>query len=124
MHCREDFPLSPTTLREPAKVLEEQLEFSNITDLRQDFLRKVEEIQKNPAIRLLILKHGRPQAVLMSAEAYDVLRKVVNLFLSYSDGQTREQSINAAIKRFEAERSATPAEAEVSAASGSEQAAG
>jgi PHD/YefM family antitoxin component YafN of YafNO toxin-antitoxin module len=115
--------MSQGTLKEPMKVLEEQLEFSNITDLRQDFLRKVEEIQKNPAIRLLILKHGRPQAVLMSADAYDVLRKVVKLFLNHSDGLNREQSINAAINRFEAERSSVPAEAEVAAA-GSEQAAG
>ena len=112
------------TLKEPAKVLEEQLEFSNITDLRQDFLRKVEEIQKNPAIRLLILKHGRPQAVLMSSEAYDVLRKVVKLFLNQSDGLSRDQSINAAINRFEVERSSVSAEAEVSAAAGSKLAAG
>ena len=111
-------------LKEPAKVLEEQLEFSNITDLRQDFLRRVEEIQKNPAIRLLILKHGRPQAVLMSAEAYDVLKKVVKLFLNHSEGLNREQRINAAINRFEAERSSVSAEAEVSATAGSELAAG
>jgi PHD/YefM family antitoxin component YafN of YafNO toxin-antitoxin module len=116
--------MSPTTLKEPATVLEEQLEFSNITDLRQDFLRRVEEIQKNPAIRLLILKHGRPQAVLMSSEAYDVLSRLVKLFLSYGDGQTREESIKAAIKRFEAERSTVPAEAQATATAGSKLAAG
>lgn len=117
--------MSPATaLKAPAIVLEEQLEFSNITDLRQDFLRKVEEIQKNPAIRLLILKHGRPQAVLMSAEAYDVMKKVVKLFLDHSEGLNREQSINAAIKRFEAERSSASAEAAVSAVAGTELAAG
>jgi PHD/YefM family antitoxin component YafN of YafNO toxin-antitoxin module len=116
--------MSPWTLKEPAKVLEEQLEFSNITDLRQDFLRKVEEIQKNPAIRLLILKHGRPQAVLMSAEAYDVLRKVVKLFLDNSEGLNRQQSINAAINRFEVERSSVSAEAEMSATADSKLAAG
>jgi prevent-host-death family protein len=103
------------TSKAPAEVLEEQLEYSNITDLRQDFLRKVDEIQKNPAIRLLILKHGRPQAVLMSAEAYDALRKVVKLFLNHTDKLSREQAITDAISRFEAERSAVPAEAEVAA---------
>jgi prevent-host-death family protein len=114
----------PTTLKDPANVLEEQLEFSNITDLRRDFLRKVEEIQKDPAIRLLILKHGRPQAVLMSAEAYDVMKKVVKLFLNYSEGLNREQSVNAAIKRFEGERSSASTEAAASAVAGSELAAG
>jgi PHD/YefM family antitoxin component YafN of YafNO toxin-antitoxin module len=116
--------MGQATAKEPAKVLEEQFEFSNITELRQDFLRKVEEIQKNPAVRLFILKHGRPQAVMMSADAYDVLRKVVKLFLSYNDGLGREQSINAAINRFEAERSSVPAEVEASAGEDSELAAG
>src|ERR1035441_5346620 len=103
--------MSPQTLKEPSKVLEEQLELSNITDLRQNFLRKVDEIQKNPAIRLLILKHGRPQAVLMSAEAYDVMKKAVKLLLADSDRLSPEQIINAAINRFEVERSSVPAEA-------------
>jgi len=103
---------SSANLKSPAKVLEEQLEFSNITDLRQGLLRKVEEIQKNPAIRLLILKHGRPQAVLMSAEAYNTLKKVAQLFLNANEGMSREQIIHAAIERFEAERAAEPAEAE------------
>ncbi len=107
--------MNPRTLKEPLKALEEQLEFSNVTDLRQDFLRKIEEIQKNPAIRLLILKHGRPQAVLMSAEAYDLSKKVVQLFLNDSERLSREERISAAIHRFEQERSSVPAEAGVSA---------
>jgi PHD/YefM family antitoxin component YafN of YafNO toxin-antitoxin module len=112
-------PTVSRTLQEPGKILEEQLEFSNVTDLRQDFLRKIEEIQKNPALRLLILKHGRPQAVLMSSEAYDVLKKVVKLFLDHAEGLNREQSINAAIRRFEAERSSVPAEPEMSVSAAS-----
>jgi len=116
--------MSLLTLKEPAKVLEEQIEFSNITDLRQDFLRKVEEIQKNPAIRLLILKHGRPQAVLMSAEAYDVLNKVVKLFLSDIEGLSRQESINAAINRFEVERKSVSAEAKAPAIASATSAAG
>ena len=102
--------MSPQALNSPAKVLEEQLELSNITDLRQGLLRKVEEIQKNPAIRLLILKHGRPQAVLMSAEAYGALKRVAQLLLKASEGMSREQIIDAAIDQFEAERSSVPAE--------------
>ena len=104
--------MSQAAVREPARMLEEQLEFSNITDLRQDFLRKIEEIQKNPATRLLVLKHGRPQAVLMSWEAYDILKKVLKTFLTEADRLNREQSIEAAIQRFEGERSSVPAEAQ------------
>jgi len=102
-----------STLKQSANALEEQLELSNITELRQGLLRKVEEIQKNPAIRLLILKHGRPQAVLMSADAYDVLKKVAQLFLKANEGMSRDQIINAAIGRFEAERADMSAEVEV-----------
>lgn len=116
--------MSPQILKEHAKALEEQLELSNITDLRRDFLRKVEEIQKNPAIRLLILKHGRPQAVLMSAEAYDVMKKAIKLLLDQSEGLSRDEIINAAIHRFEAERSAIAAEDEVAATAGSKLATG
>jgi PHD/YefM family antitoxin component YafN of YafNO toxin-antitoxin module len=105
--------LTPPTLKESADAFDERLEFSNITDLRRDFLRKVDEIQKNPAMRLLILKHGRPQAVLLSFDAYEVLKKVAKLFLNESEGLTREQNIDAAIRRFETERSAVPADVKV-----------
>jgi PHD/YefM family antitoxin component YafN of YafNO toxin-antitoxin module len=96
-------------LQDPSKALEEKIEFSNVTDLRKDFLPRIEEIQKNPALRLLILKHGKPQAVLMSSEAYSVLKKVVDLFLQHASGLSREQAIADAIKRFESERASIPA---------------
>lgn len=102
-----------SALPKVSEVLEEQLEYSNVTDLRKDLLRKIDAIQENPARRLLILKHGRPQAVLMSSDAYEVLRKVVKSFLKHADGLNREQSINAAINRFEMERASVPAEAKV-----------
>ena len=89
----------------PARALEEELEFSNVTDMRQNLLRKIDDLQTNPAARVLILKHGRPLAVLMSSETYDVLKKVVEMFLAQASGLTRAQSIEAAIRRFEAERS-------------------
>ena len=93
--------MTQEALQDLSKTLEEKVEFSNVTDVRKDFLPRIEEIQKNPALRLLILKHGKPQAVLMSAEAYDVLKKVVDLFLQHVSGLSREQTIAAAIKRFE-----------------------
>lgn len=103
--------------KESAPAFEEKLELSNITDLRRDLLRKVDEIHENPAIRLLILKHGRPQAVLLSVEAYDALKKVAQLFLKANEGLSREQIISTAISQFEAERSSIPAEDEEPAAS-------
>lgn len=112
--------MSQHTVKEPANAFEEQLELSNITDLRRDLLRKVEEIQQNPAIRLLILKHGRPQAVLMSADAYDAVKNVVKRFLAESEGLSREQIIGEAIDEFEEERSSVPADDELSATAGSE----
>jgi PHD/YefM family antitoxin component YafN of YafNO toxin-antitoxin module len=105
--------MTPPTLRESADAFDERLELSNITDLRRDLLKKVDEIHENPAIRLLILKHGRPQAVLLSAEAYDVMKKAVKLLLAESDKLRPEQIIDAAIRRFEDERSTVPADVKV-----------
>jgi hypothetical protein len=94
------------TLGKAMTDLEEKLEYSNITDLRQDLLPSVERLQKTPALRFLIFKHSRPQAVLMSFQTYDLLRKVMNHVLGNAAGISRDQSIREAVERLHAERSA------------------
>lgn len=94
-----------TSVMDVKSALEEHLEYSNVTDLRQDFLPAIERIQKNPALRLLILKHGRPQAILMSSQTYDLFKRLVNAILTTTDKMSREQRIDAAFNRLTNERS-------------------
>jgi PHD/YefM family antitoxin component YafN of YafNO toxin-antitoxin module len=84
--------------------LEEQLEFSNVTSVREQFLPLMDRLQKNPPLRMIILKHGAPQAVLMSYQTYDALKKVVDVLLKNNDALTPEQRVEAAYSRLRAER--------------------
>lgn len=91
-------------LQQAKKSLEEEIELSNVTDLRQELLPVIERIQKNPALRLLILKHGRPQAVLMSTQTFEVLKKVVTSVVEETDKMSRSENIEAAFGRLLDER--------------------
>jgi hypothetical protein len=91
-------------LQQAKKALEEEIELSNVTDLRQELLPIIERIQKNPALRLLILKHGRPQAVLMSTQTFEVLKKVVTSVVEKTDKMGPTENIEAAFGRLLDER--------------------
>jgi PHD/YefM family antitoxin component YafN of YafNO toxin-antitoxin module len=94
-----------TALRDAAKsALEEELEESSVTDLRHGLLPTIERIQKNPATRVLIRKHGTFRAVLMSAQTYDAFKKLANLFIQKTDAMSREERIEAAFQRLQDER--------------------
>ncbi len=96
---------------QPAKpVLEEELEESSVTSARQGLLPLIERIQKNPAMRVLIRKHGKPRAVLMSAQTYDALMKLATLTDAKADAMSREERIEAAYQRLQDERPAEKAE--------------
>jgi len=105
---------------EAARALEKDFELSNITDVRRDLLPIVDRLQANPAERYLILKHGRPQAVLMSFQTYNLVKKVMDMLGAET---TKEQAMEEAMARLRSER--LPAEAgskvgdRVAAASGS-----
>ena len=104
-------------LKDAAQVLEEKLEFSNVTDFRQNLIQAIERIEKNPALRYLILKRGQPQAVLMSTRTYDLVKKIMNQIASTQAAMPREEKIERAFERLRAERgSARPAAAAVEAA--------
>jgi len=108
-----------TSVMDVTSALEEQLEYSNVTDLRQDFLPAIERIQKNPALRVLVLKHGHPQAILMSSQTYDLFKKLVNAILTATDKMSREQRIDAAFNRLTNERSTSLDSAMAAAATAS-----
>lgn len=101
--------------RKAAVALEEELEEANVTDLRNGLLPTIERIQKNPAIKVVIRKHGKRRAVLMSAAAYDALVHVADLFVQANDRLSPEEKLEAAYQRLESSSSAkqsSPAEEE------------
>ena len=82
-------------------VLEEVLEEASVTDLRNGLLPTIERIQKNPAIKVVIRKHGKRRAVLMSTATYDALMKVANLFMQANDRLSPQEKLEAAYQRME-----------------------
>ena len=96
----------PAALRKTAKsLLEEEVEESSVTSVRQGLLPLIERIQANPAMRVLIRKHGKPRAVLMSAQTYDVLMKLATLTDAKAEAMSPEERIEAAYERLQNERS-------------------
>ena len=89
---------------------EEVVEESKITDFRQSLLPTIERMRENPALRVLIRKHGVPRAVLMSAATYDVLKGLVNRIVKQADAMSREDRIEAALQRLDAEAPTEAAE--------------
>jgi prevent-host-death family protein len=87
--------------------LEEELEESSVTSARQGLLPLIEQMQKNPAMRVLIRKHGKPRAVLMSAEAYEALKKLANLTVEKAEALSQEERVEAAYQRLQNERPLT-----------------
>jgi prevent-host-death family protein len=75
--------------------VEEDLEFSNVTNLRDSLLGVIDILQKTPAKRFVITKHGKPQAVLMSYQTYSLISKIVNESLSQTAAQTKNEAIAA-----------------------------
>jgi len=84
--------------------LEEGFELSTVTELRQILLPAIDRIEKNPALRFLILKHGKPQAVLMSAQTYEIVKRVMNQVAGQLEAMPREQAVEDAFQRFRGER--------------------
>jgi PHD/YefM family antitoxin component YafN of YafNO toxin-antitoxin module len=88
-----------------ANVLEEELEEANVTDLRNGLLPTIERIQENPAIKVVIRKHGKRRAVLMSVAAYDALMHVASLFVEANDKLRPQEKLEAAYQRLESSSS-------------------
>lgn len=94
-------PSQDETQRGATDVLEEVLEEANVTDLRSGLLPTIERIQENPAIKVVIRKHGKRRAVLMSAATYDTLMHVANLFIQANDRLSPQEKLEAAYRRLE-----------------------
>jgi PHD/YefM family antitoxin component YafN of YafNO toxin-antitoxin module len=86
-----------------AKTMEEEVEFSNVTNFRNSLLGAVEQLQSNPAKRYVITKRGEPEAVLMSYKTYSLLSRVMNQALEKMAAEDRGDSVHAAFDRMRRE---------------------
>ena len=105
----------------PPTQLEEDVEFSNVTALRESLLGRVESLRENPAKRYIITKHGQPQAVLMSFQTYSLLKRVMDQALARTATRNSSEAISAAIDRLRSENEdkfAEPAQTGAAANSG------
>jgi prevent-host-death family protein len=85
---------------EKSGAVEEDVEFSNVTNLRESLLSRVESLRANPSKRYVITKHGQPQAVLMSYGTYSLLKKMMDQTLARAEAESKSDPIGAAFARF------------------------
>jgi prevent-host-death family protein len=67
--------------------LEETLEFTNLTDFRKSLLNFIPRVQENEYLRFVITKHGRPVAVVLSYDAYNLLKRVAERVMDEEDAK-------------------------------------
>jgi prevent-host-death family protein len=94
-------------MQQATPTLEQKVELENVTKLRQNLLPIIERLEDEPALRFLILKHGKPQAVLMSYPTYELMQKLLNQAVEQGEAMTREERIASAVKQLRSERSST-----------------
>lgn len=87
------------------RALEQKVELENVTDLRQNLSPIIGRLEEEPALRFLILKHGKPQAVLMSFPTYELLQKLLTQAVEKADTMTREERITGALEELRQEKS-------------------
>jgi len=67
--------------------LEETLEFTNLTDFRNSLLNFIPRVQENEYLRFVITKHGKPAAVVLSFDAYNLLKRVAERAMDEDDAK-------------------------------------
>jgi PHD/YefM family antitoxin component YafN of YafNO toxin-antitoxin module len=96
-------PVKSSGFAAQAKAMEEEVEFSNVTNFRNSLLGAVEQLHSNPAKRYVITKRGAPEAVLMSYKTYSLLTRVMNQALEKTETEDRGDSVHAAFDRMRRE---------------------
>jgi PHD/YefM family antitoxin component YafN of YafNO toxin-antitoxin module len=104
-----------TSNREVAKPagLEEEVEFSSVTNLRESLLSRVDDFGTNPAKRYVITKHGQPQAVLMSYQTYSLMKKLTDQMLARLEAASKSDPVGAAFSRLRSDHGEDSVKVEV-----------
>jgi hypothetical protein len=70
--------LENTAHKQHSRKLEETISYSNLTDFRSSLLQIIPRLQENEYLRFIITKHGEPAAVVMSHQAYLLMKDVTS----------------------------------------------
>jgi prevent-host-death family protein len=83
--------------------LEEVLNFSNLTDFRNSLLNVIPKLQENEYLRFVITKHGEPAAVIMSYQAYLLLKRAAERIVKQEAAEDSEASLRDAYEEMTGE---------------------
>jgi hypothetical protein len=97
-----------TTLR--LGPLEERLEYQNVTDFRQSMLGLFRQLEDETDLRFIVTRGGTPCAVVMSYEAYELLRNIARHASDAASVKTREQRLDDAYLQMAQEEAGETAE--------------
>lgn len=86
-------PLSPPSLPFATGKLEEQVEFTNLTKFRSSLLAMIPRLQGNEYLRFVVTKHGQPAAVIMSYEAYQLLKRSAEKLVEQDNAMDADQAL-------------------------------
>jgi len=92
----------------PSTPLEEQLDFTNLTDFRRSLLKVIPKLQHNEYLRFVITKHGRPAAVVMSFPAYQLLKRTALRVMDADDAKNRDQLLREAYEELTGKTASPP----------------
>jgi len=104
--AKSDAP-KPAEEKTPS-ALEERLEYTTVTDFRQSLLGMLRQLEENEDLRFIITRHGEPCAVVLSHEAYQLLRRIARRSADIAAGKEREQRLDEAFLRMAREEAAGP----------------
>lgn len=74
------------------------IETISITDARKRFLAIVDEVSKGVK-KIMLTKHGRPAAIVLSAEEYFQMRETLDLLLKSSEVESIAKGLEGLQKR-------------------------
>jgi len=82
--------------------LEVKVEFTAVTGFRKSLLTIIPRLQKNEYLRFIITRHGKPAAVVMSYEAYDLLQSLAQELADQDRDKSPEQRLAESYDRMSA----------------------
>lgn len=71
--------------------LEERVEYKAVTNFRQSLLAILRRLHENEDLRVVITKRGEPAAVILSYEAFELLRRIARRSADADALKAREQ---------------------------------
>src|SRR6266849_3735623 len=93
--------------------LEETLEFTNLTDFRKSLLNFIPRVQENEYLRFVITKRGKPVAVVLSYDAYNLLKRVAERVMDEDDAKEPAVALQEAYQELIGDTTPVPSSVDV-----------